>query len=131
MYFLKSFGAWAICTCLLPLELIVISHPAKLSSLLESVLFFVPFLLIPAIVSLVLCMPTFRRGTLGRNLFAGVSLGLLLPILGGVVWMRLYPGFESQPAIFIGSLLTAGPSAAGGGFAGWLRYQSKPVEAIR
>jgi hypothetical protein len=88
------------------------------------VFFFLPFLLIPAVGSLVLGSPMFSRDRSGRGMLAGVLLGIFLPILLGFIWIQTYPSFENGSAIFMGSVLTAVPSAFGGALAGWLRSQS-------
>jgi cytochrome bd-type quinol oxidase subunit 1 len=127
MNFLKSFGTWAAFTCLPPLVLYLRAPQFRRID----VLFFIPFFLIPAIGCIALWMPLFRLDTPKKGVLAGILLGLFVPILGGLVWMRIYPGFESQPAIFLGALMITVPSALGGGVAGWLRTRSKrqPPEA--
>jgi hypothetical protein len=123
MNFLKTFGAWAIFTCLPPMVILLRTPgPSRVANL---AVLFSPFLLIAALGSLVLLLPVFDRDTSGRGLLAGVLLGIVLPILLGFVWMRIYPGFENGPTIFLGSLLTAPPCACGGALAGWLRSRSK------
>jgi hypothetical protein len=54
----------------------------------------------------------------------GSLVGILVPIVGALAWIRIFSGFEGQPAIFLGSLVLAGPSALGGAFAGVLRIRA-------
>lgn len=124
MKFLKSFAAWASFTCLAPLVIVTRGPRLTIADVTGVVGFSLPFLLIPALGSLVLCLPMFGRDTSGKGMLAGVLLGIFLPILLGFVWMEIYPVFENRPALFIASLLTAAPSAFGGTLAGWLRSRS-------
>src|ERR1700740_1512994 len=109
---------WGVGNLHLPVTVgLVVSYPDKPSSLKDGFLFLVPFpadsgdRVLGAIHGAIAPKVTGKE-----HRAAGISVGLRLPILGGLVWMRLYPGFGSRPAIFTGSLLTAGPSSAGGGF---------------
>jgi hypothetical protein len=80
MNFLKSFATWAIFTCLLPLVFLVTSHPVRPFRVADDLpvflLFFLPFLLIPALGTLVLWLPTFNRDTSGKSMLTGVLLGI-------------------------------------------------------
>ncbi len=119
MNFLRSFGVWIIFTVLPPLFLYVYARPSFRG--VEYLSFFLPSLLIPALGNTLVWLPFFRLDTKAKGCLVGGLVGILVPIVGGLVWMRIFPGFESQPAIFLGSLVLAGPSALGGGFAGVLR----------
>ena len=121
MNFLKSFGTWAAFTWLAPLVLYLRAPLFRKRDLL----FFLPFFLIPIVGSILLWLPNVHLDTTRKGLLVGGLVGLFVPILGGLAWMRIYPGFESQPAIFLGILMMAGPSAVGGGVAGWIRSRSK------
>jgi len=124
MTFLKCFGAWASFSCLPAFVFVLRGSGTKRADLMGVVFFFLPFLLIPAVGSLVLGSPMFSRDRSGRGMLAGVLLGIFLPILLGFIWIQTYPSFENGSAIFMGSVLTAVPSAFGGALAGWLRSQS-------
>jgi hypothetical protein len=77
----------------------------------------------PAIGSMLLWLPWLQLNTMRRAMLVGILFGLAAPLLAGFVYMKIYPGFESQIGIFIGALFTSASSAVGGGVAGWLRSQ--------
>jgi hypothetical protein len=105
-----------------PLILCLLGLQLKIVDLIFLVL---PFLLIPAAGSILLWLPSLRLDTTSKALLVGITFGLFVPFLVGFVYMKLYPGFENQVAIFAGALFTAGSSAIGGGIAGWLRSPPK------
>jgi hypothetical protein len=111
--------------------LALFADPNKPVNLRIAVLFFLPFLLIPAVGSILLWLPSLRLDTTKKALLTAISFGLLTPFLFGFVYMKIYPGFENQIGIFAGALFTAGVSAAGGGVAGWLRSTPKREQAKR
>lgn len=119
--FLKSVGIWATFTCLPPLILYCRSPLLRRTDLF----FFVPFFLIAAVGCIALELPFLRPRTPRAALLIGAAIGLVVPIVGGSIWMRIFPGFESQPAIFLGTLMITVPSAVGGGVAGRLRFRWK------
>ena len=121
---LKGFGVWAVLTCSPPLILALLGDPTREVSVRDIVIFFFPFLLIPAVGSTLLWLPDLGLENAVKALAVGISFGLVAPILGGFVYMKIYPGFEEQVGIFVGSLFTAGFSAIGGGVAGWLRSKA-------
>jgi hypothetical protein len=125
MNFLKTFGAWSLFACSPPLMLALVAAPSKTVDVRAGVLFSLPFLLIPAVGSILLWLPSLRLDTTRKALLAGISFGLFAPFLLGFVYMEIYPGFENRVGIFAGALFTAGFSAAGGGVAGWLRSPPK------
>jgi len=43
------------------------------------------------------------------------------------MWTAIFPGFESEAAIFLGILMITLPSAVGGGVAGWQRSRSRKI----
>jgi hypothetical protein len=122
MNFLRSFAVWTIFTFLPPLFLYIYARPSFRG--VEYLSFFLPSLLIPALGNAVVWLPFLRLDTNAKGCLVGGLVGILVPIAGGLVWMRIFPGFESQPAIFLGSLVLAGPSTLGGGFAGVLRSRA-------
>ena len=122
MNFLKSFGVWAPFALLPPLILCLLGLRLKIVDL---VFLLFPFLLIPVAGSVLLWLPSLRLDTTRKALLAGIPFGLFVPFLFGFVYMKIYPGFENQVAIFAGVLFTAGSSAVGGGVAGWLRSPPK------
>ena len=65
-------------------------------------------------------IPCVRRHTKGDGWVTGVLLGLFLPFLAGLAYMKLYPSFGNM-WILVGAVLMAAPSGIGGGIAGWLR----------
>lgn len=119
MNFLKGYAVWAAFTCVPPLVLYLRTHLFRETDLF----FFVPFLLIPMVGCLVLWFGI-RSDSAWIGGVAGLLLGIAIPIAGSFAWMKIYPGFESEPAIFLGGLMIAGPSAIGGSLAGWLRSGS-------
>jgi hypothetical protein len=121
MKFLKTFGEWSVFACSPPLMLALVAAPNKTVDVRAVVLFSLSFLLIPAVGSTLLWLPSLRLNTTRKALVAGISFGLFAPFLVGFVYTRIYPGFENQIGIFVGAIFTAGFSAAGGGVAGWLR----------
>ena len=125
MNFLKTFGAWATCTCAPPVMLALVADPHKTVDVRAVVLFFIPFLAIPAAGSILLWLPSLRLDTTRKALLAGILFGLFVPFLAAFVYMKVYPGFENQIGIFAGALFTAGFSAVGGGVAGWIRSRPK------
>ena len=116
---------WAMFTCSPPLMLFMVGEPNKAVDLRSAVLFFLPIVLVPAAGTILLWLPRLRLDTTRRALVAGISYGLIAPLLVGFFYMKIYPGFENQIAIFVGTLFTAPFSAAGGGVAGWLRFSPK------
>ncbi len=122
MNFLRGFGVWTIFTFLPPLFLYAYAGPSLRGA--EYLSFFLPSLLIPALGNTVVWSPFFRLDTNAKGCLVGGLVGILLPIVGGLIWTKIFPGFESEPAIFLGSLVLVGPSALGGGFAGVLRSRA-------
>lgn len=122
MNFLKSFGVWAAFTSVPAFVVYLYAGPSFRGA--DYVAFFLPSLLIPLVGCALLWILLPSPGT---TLVAGILVGLLVPILGGFAWVRIFPGFESEPAIFLGSLMIAGPSAAGGGLAAWLCSRTRRV----
>jgi len=120
--FLRSFGVWTIFTVLPPLFLYVYARPSFRG--VEYLSFFLPSLLIPLLGNTVVWLPYLRLDKNAKGWLVGGLVRILVPIVGGVVWMRIFPGFESESAIFLGSLVLAGPSALGGSFAGVLRSRA-------
>ena|SRR5216684_3988857 len=117
MNFLKSFGAWSVFTCLPPLVLVSRDSSQFRTS---DLLFFLPFLLISAVGCAILWIPWVRRHTKGEGWVTGILLGLFLPMLVALVYIKLYPNFGNG-SILLGAMLMAAPSGIGGGIAGWLR----------
>ena len=105
---LKTFGAWAIFICSPPLMLALLGDPQKTVDVKGSVLFFVPFLLIPAVGSILLWLPNLRLDTTNKAMLVGILFGLTAPLLVGFIYMRMFPGFENQIGIFVSVLFTAG-----------------------
>jgi len=116
MIYLKTFEIWAGFT-FIPLLVLYLAVGQPKTDYLGA---FGPSLLIPAIGSTIIGLLFLCIDPLKNGVKAGVLLGLAIPLLGAFVWMRIFPGFESQAAIFTGSVMIAVPSAAGGGLAGWL-----------
>jgi hypothetical protein len=82
--------------------------------------FILPFFLLSALGSVILWLPIVRRHSQGIGWVPGVALGLFLPPLAGLAYLKLYPGFSSG-LVFLYSMVMALPSATGGALAGWLR----------
>jgi hypothetical protein len=104
MNFLKTFGAWSLFACSPPLMLALVAAPSKTVDVGAGVLFSLPFLLIPAVGSILLWLPSLRLDTTRKALLAGISFGLFAPFLLGFVYMEIYPGFENRVGIFAGAL---------------------------
>lgn len=121
MTFLKCFGVWAAFSCLPPFVFFSGGSRTKPDDAVGTVLFFLPFLLIPAVGSLVRLSPIFNRDKSGKAMLAGVLLGISLPIVLGFVYMQVQPSFENGGPIIMISVLTAAFNACGGALAGWLR----------
>jgi len=62
-----------------------------------------------------------------KRCFGGTVAGPDTTILGGIMWTAIFPGFESEAAIFLGILMITLPSAVGGGVAGWQRSRSRKI----
>jgi len=118
MNLLKSFGAWAVLTYLLPL---VMCFRSSHEFSTDDALTFLSFLLVPTVGCVILWSLRLNNGW--KGLLAGLFLGFSLPVLGGFIYTRIYPDFHNSLILFF-ALLTGGPSAIGGGIAGWLRVRS-------
>lgn len=123
--FVLGFGAWTLMTCLLPLVFVLRPPRLQPEKPVGWLVVFLPFVLIPAVGSLVLWMSRSYITTTGKRVLIGVLLGVILPFLVGLVLMQFSLGFGSGQMITRVSLLTAAPSGFGGALAGWICSRSK------
>ena len=81
------------------------------------------FFLVALIGAILLQALRARLKSLKWIVACGLSLGIVLPTLGGFLLFMITPGFES-PAILVGALAMAVPSSIGGAIAGWIQGRS-------
>lgn len=124
MKFLKGFGAWAFFISLPPVVLYFRNTPWFQK---EALIVLLPLALIAALGTAILWLPFVSRYNKGGGWMVGFPLGLLLPVLLTLGYMRLYPSFENAP-LFAFALIIAIPSGIGGGMAGWV--QSRAVRGL-
>lgn len=118
MSFLKSLGVWSLFTCGPVLVMIL---PGGIDADQGLVVFL--FFLIALIGAILLQALRSRLKSVKWMVVCGLSLGIVLPTLGGFLLFIITPGFES-PAILVGALAMAIPSSIGGALAGWIQSRS-------
>jgi hypothetical protein len=118
--FFKSFGAWALFTCVPVLVIVIWS--GKINGDQLFVLFLL--LLLPISGTLLLFFAVGVQKSVLRNVLYGLALGFVMPLLGGFLLYIVTPGFES-PAILVGALILSIPSAIGASLAGWIQGRSE------
>jgi hypothetical protein len=119
MSFVKSLGVWSLFTCGPLLVMILLEGRIRASQGLVVLLFF----LVALIGAVLLQMLRALLKSTKWMVLCGLSLGIVLPTLGGFLGWIVTPGFES-PAIFAGALAMAIPSSIGGALAGWIQGRS-------
>ncbi len=118
--FFKSFGAWALFTCVPVFAIVLWSGKVNGDQLF--VLFLL--LLLPVIGTVLLFFWVGEQKSVLRTVLYGLTLGFAMPALGGFLLYVVTPGFES-PAIFVGALILSVPSGIGGALAGWIQGRAE------
>ncbi len=113
--FLKCMGIWALFTA------VPVFSVALRSGTIYSDEFLILFLLLllPLLGTILLFVWVDEMKSLLLSVLTGLTLGLALPALGGVLLFLVTEGFES-PAILAGAAILCVPSSVGGTLAGWI-----------
>jgi Na+/melibiose symporter-like transporter len=126
MSFLKSLGVWSLFTCGPVLVMILPTGRINSDQGLVVLLFF--------LVALIGAILLQRLGASLKSVkwivLCGLSLGIALPALGGLLLWIVTPGFESG-VILVGALAMAIPSSIGGALAGWIQGRSDAADRER
>lgn len=118
--FFKSFGSWALFTCV-PVFAIVL-WSGKING--DQLLVLISLLLLPVLGTVLLFFWIGEQKSVWRNVLYGLTLGFAMPMLGGFLLYIVTPGFES-PAILVGALILSIPSGVGGALAGWIQGRAE------
>jgi len=121
--FFKSFGAWALFTCVPVFAIVLWSGKVNGDQLFALFL----LLLLPVIGTVLLFFWVGEQKSVLRSVLYGLALGFAIPALGGFLFSIIAAGFES-PAIFVGALILSIPSSIGGALAGWIQGRSDAAD---